>query len=100
MKKVFALFMVVAVIAAMMLTVTACGTKNHENEQIETGLNAGLEDGEIKWSRFHHYGTNDYDQAIEWREYRKAQGDVVSEITWDSGRGMRTYWFTAGHIAE
>ena len=100
MKKLVAIVGIVAVMVTM-LAITGCETKRTEElRSIETGYSSGVNNGEIKWSRFHYYGTNSYDQAIEWRTYRKDQGDVVSEISSDYGHGIRTYWFTAGKIAE
>lgn len=95
MKKLIIVAMAGFIMTSVLIFTGYGSKKSNEFREIENCLGIGVNDGEIKWSRFSNYGSGNYDDANEWREYRKSKGDVVSDITLNN----RTYWFTAGQIA-
>ena len=101
MKK---LVMMMAVIMMVTFTVAGCKSKKQdETSAIEVTLIHTMDDGSaaggLRWTRYGFYGSRAYEAAVDSREYRKSQGEVVTEVSEELIYGETYYYFRTVDLA-
>ncbi len=101
MKK---LVIVMAVVMAMIMTVTGCNSSKNNYNEYETFrcckkmADEGFCSGYVHCTRYGAYGSNAYEYTVSVRDYKKAKGEKVSKVSAEVVNGELVWYFIS--IAE